>query len=97
MAKILIIDDEEKIRSSLKSALKRRDHDVVTAANFDEGSKLSRGPFDLIFLDIQLPDGNGVDLLKEIRLLNPDRAVVMISGHGDIETAVTTIKEGAFD
>jgi len=97
MAKILIIDDEEKIRSSLKSALERRDHEIVTAANFDEGSKLSRAPFDLIFLDIQLPDGNGVELLKEIRLLHPNRAVVMISGHGDIETAVTAIKEGAFD
>jgi len=97
MINILIIDDEENIRSSLKSALDRRGYKTVTAENYNEGLKFSKADFDLIFLDIQLPDGNGIDLLKEILVHSPEMTVVMISGHADISTAVDAIKAGALD
>ena len=97
MAKILIIDDEPKIRSSLKSALERRDHDVVTAENYAQGAEHATSGFDLIFLDVMLPDGNGLDLLRHILSRQHDQTVVMISGHADIKMAVEAIRSGAYD
>jgi two-component system nitrogen regulation response regulator NtrX len=97
MAKILIVDDEENIRSSLKSALERRGHEVVTAAGYAEGAEFSRAGFDIIFLDVFLPDGNGVDLLKAILSRSPEQIAIMISGHADIDTAVEATRAGAYD
>ncbi len=97
MAKILIIDDEENIRKSLKSALDRRHHETDTAASFAEGLEKSKSQYDLIFLDIMLGDGNGIDLLKRILEKNRQQTVVMISGHADIDMAVHAIRAGAYD
>ena len=97
MARILIVDDEENIRSSLKSALERRGHDVVTAAGYAEGAEFSSAGFDIIFLDVFLPDGNGVDLLKAILSQNPGQIAIMISGHADIDIAVEATRAGAYD
>lgn len=97
MAKILIVDDEENIRSSLKSALERRGHEVVTASSYAEGAEFSRAGFDLVFLDVFLPDGNGVDLLKTVLSRNPRQVTIMISGHADIDTAVEATRAGAYD
>ena len=97
MAKILIVDDEENIRRTLKSALDRRGHDTVTAANYKQGREFARAEFDLIFLDVLLPDGNGLDLLREVLSKNKNRIVVMISGHADVDMAVEAIHAGAYD
>ena len=97
MAKLLVVDDEPNIRSSLKNALERRGHEVVTAEDFARGRSFSEGTFDIIFLDVKLPDGNGLDLLREILARDPEQTVVMISGHADIDMAVTAIKTGAYD
>lgn len=97
MSRILVIDDEENIRSSLKSALERRSHSVVTASNYKQGEQFSKTNFDIIFLDILLPDGNGVELLEKIIKENRHQTVVMISGHADIDTAVKAIQAGAYD
>jgi len=97
MARILIIDDEGKIRSSLKSALERRGHAVVTAENLGESRQFITAGFDVILLDIILPDGNGLDFLKEILERDSRQVVVMISGHADIDTAVSAIRAGAYD
>lgn len=97
MARILIIDDEEQIRSSLKSALERREHQTVTAENLKQGEKFLSAGFDIIFLDVMLPDGNGLTLLQKILKENPNQTVVMISGHADIATAIEAIKIGAYD
>lgn len=97
MAKILIVDDEEKICSSLKSAFERRGHEAVTARNYREGADFAKADFDLIFLDVMLPDGNGIDLLKEILSTDRRRTAVMISGHADIDMAVEAIRSGAYD
>jgi two-component system nitrogen regulation response regulator NtrX len=97
MARVLIIDDEDNIRVALKSALEKRGHEIVTAATRREGAEFSRAAFDVIFLDVLLPDGNGIDLLQDILLRNPKQLVVMISGHADIETAVKATRLGAYD
>ncbi|UCG61742.1 MAG: sigma-54-dependent Fis family transcriptional regulator, partial [Candidatus Zixiibacteriota bacterium] len=97
MPRILIIDDEQNIRSSLKSALERRGHDVVTAENLKQGREYVSAGFDVILLDIILPDGNGLDLLKELLERDSRQIVVMISGHADIDTAVQAIRAGAYD
>jgi len=97
MAKILVVDDEENIRKTLKSALDRRSHEVVTAADYRQGEEYSRADFDLIFLDVMLPDGNGLDLLRFILGRNRRQTVVMISGHADVDMAVEAIHAGAYD
>ncbi len=97
MARILIIDDEENIRSSLKTALDRRGHDVVTVESLGRAEEFIRARFDIIFLDVVLPDGNGIDFLKTIITSNPQQLIVMISGQADIEMAVGAIRGGAYD
>ncbi|MCB2229578.1 sigma-54 dependent transcriptional regulator [bacterium] len=97
MAKILVIDDEENIRRSLKSALERREHAVVTAANCAEARRFIGAEFDLVLLDVMLPDGNGVELLDEILSAVTPPPVVMISGQADVDSAVSAIKKGAHD
>ena len=97
MPRILIVDDEANIRTSLKNALERRNHEAVTAANLKEGREFITAGFDIIILDVKLPDGNGLDLLRDIFRNNPQQMVVMISGHADVATAVEAIRLGAFD
>jgi len=97
MARILVIDDEENIRRTLKSALDRRGHETVTASDYQQGREFSRADFDLIFLDVLLPDGNGLDLLREILARDRHCPVVMISGHADVDMAVEAIHAGAYD
>ncbi len=97
MATILIIDDEQTIRDSLSGALTRRGHQVGTAATFADGAAMVDQGFDVILLDVRLPDGHGVDLLKAILARDSRQIVVMISGHADIDTAVEAIRAGAWD
>ena len=97
MPDILIVDDEHEIRSTLSAALGRRGFWVDTAINIAaaRGKKLDR--FDLILLDVMLPDGDGVDFLGEITAPEKHPPVVMISGHSGIDTAVRAIQLGASD
>ncbi|MEW6049712.1 MAG: sigma-54 dependent transcriptional regulator [Candidatus Zixiibacteriota bacterium] len=97
MARILIVDDEDNIRLSLKSALDRRGHDVVTAADCRQAREFMSAPFEIVFLDVFLPDGSGLDLLKEFLTKRRGQTIVMISGHADIDTAVKAIRLGAHD
>jgi two-component system nitrogen regulation response regulator NtrX len=97
MARILVIDDEGAIRATLKSALDKRGHHTVTASTAAEGFEFASAGFDVIFLDIMLPDKSGMELLPELLSKFPNSAVVMISGHADIDTAVKAIRAGAYD
>ena len=97
MPRILVIDDEDSIRSSLKSALDKRGHETATATTARQGLEFSTAGFDVIFLDIMLPDRNGLEILPELLVRAPQSAVVMISGHADIDTAVKAIRMGAYD
>lgn len=97
MPRILVIDDEGAIRSTLKSTLDKRGHETVTAGTAKQGLEFAPAGFDVIFLDIMLPDQSGMDILPELLAKYPQTAVVIISGHADIDTAVKAIRAGAYD
>ncbi|MDD3195721.1 MAG: sigma-54 dependent transcriptional regulator [Paludibacter sp.] len=98
MAKILIIDDERSIRNTMKDILEFEKHKIVLAENGKVGLELATSqPFDLIFSDIKMPEMDGIELLQLLKEKEVEAPVVMISGHGSIETAVECIKKGAFD
>ena len=98
LKKILIIDDERSFRATLKEILEFEKYLVETAQDGIEGYKMAEEKnFDLIFCDIKMPKIDGIETLKKIVENNILTPVVMISGHGDIETAVHTLKIGAFD
>ena len=96
--KILIIDDENAIRRALREILEFEDCHVEEAENGKEGiDKLQKNEYDLIFCDIKMPIMDGLDVLSNAMKLNIETPIIMISGHGNIETAVQAIKDGAFD
>lgn len=96
--KILIVDDETSIRESLYQYLTKENYDVNVAPDGQTARELlSKYEYDIVFLDLKLPDMNGLDLLKEIMENSLETQVIVISAYGNIETAVTAIKAGAFD
>lgn len=96
--KILIIDDERSIRNSLKEILADEGYDVDVAENGSQGCEMAdKEKYSVIFCDIKMPGMDGMEVLDKFAEMGIDSAVVMISGHGDIETAVECIKKGAFD
>jgi DNA-binding NtrC family response regulator len=98
MSKILIIDDERAIRRALREILEFEEFEVVEAENGKDGfEKASSTAFDMIFCDIKMPQMDGMEVLDELLKAKIDTPVIMISGHGNIETAVQAIKNGAFD
>jgi two-component system nitrogen regulation response regulator NtrX len=95
---VLIIDDEESVRNSLAGVMKDEGYDVVTAGSGREGMELLQEMQPAIaLLDIAMPDMDGIETLRRMREIRPDMPVVMITGHGTIETAVRTTKLGAYD
>src|SRR2546429_5791091 len=93
---VLIIDDEVGIRESLQTLLELEGYDVQTAANGEQGiARLGDRPFDLVLLDLALPDRNGIDLLSEIRAHAPQLSVIMITASGTVENAVQAMQSGA--
>ena len=96
--KILIIDDERSIRNSLKEILDDEGYDVDVAENGQQGVEMvEKEKYDVIFCDIKMPVMDGVEALARLTAMGIDSAVVMISGHADVATAVDCIKKGAFD
>tara|TARA_X000000950_G_scaffold90900_1_gene114381 strand:- start:62 stop:1246 length:1185 start_codon:yes stop_codon:yes gene_type:complete len=96
--KILIIDDEAPIRASLKEILEYENYQVMEAEDGAEGLKLAtRFAFDVVFCDIKMPKMDGLEVLDALVEKGIDGRVIMISGHGTVETAVQAIKVGAFD
>ena len=98
MAEILVVDDERSIRNTLREILEYEKFKVEEA---EDGQKalniLKKKSFDLMLCDIKMPKTDGMDLLELSMKIHPDMPVVMISGHGNIETAVDAIKAGAYD
>ena len=98
MAKILVIDDERSIRNTLKDILEFEKHQVTLAENGKQGlEEALNNVFDLIFSDIKMPEMDGIELLGHLHEKEVEAPIIMISGHGNIETAVECIKKGAFD
>jgi two-component system, NtrC family, nitrogen regulation response regulator NtrX len=96
--KLLIIDDERSIRNTLKDILEFEGHEVFLAADGEEGLALATSnSFEVIFSDIKMPNMDGMELLDKLNEANVEASVIMISGHGSIDTAVECIKKGAFD
>jgi len=96
--KLLIIDDEKSIRNTLKEILEFEGHDVSLAADGVEGLAMATSEsYDVIFSDIKMPNMDGMELLEKLNEANVDSSVIMISGHGSIDSAVDCIKKGAFD
>ena len=98
MTKILVIDDERSIRNSMKDILQYEGHEVVLAENGMEGlvSVKSEKP-DIVFCDIKMPKMEGIEVLERIKEFSEDTPVIMISGHGTIDTAIEAIRKGAYD
>ena len=97
-AKVLIIDDEEAIRSSLKMIFEYEGYDCVLAANGPAALKIAEKEVpDLVFLDIKMPQMDGMEVLKKLKAAEGSPPVVILSGHGNIKTAVEATKLGAFD
>lgn len=98
MPAILIIDDERAIRNVLKDILGNEGYQVEEAADGEDGfKKLKAGRFDAVLCDIKMPKLDGIEFLQKAREEVPDVPVIMISGHGNIETAVDAVKKGAYD
>lgn len=96
--KILIIDDERAIRNSLGEILSDEGYDVDVAEDGAQGlSLVDKEKYSIIFCDIKMPGMDGIEVLDKLMTMGVDAVVVMISGHGDISTAVECIKKGAFD
>lgn len=96
--KILIIDDERSIRNSLKEILADEGYDVDVAENGVQGCEMvEKEKYSVVFCDIKMPQMDGMEVLDRFAQIGVDAAVIMISGHGDIGTAVDCIKKGAFD
>ena len=96
--KILLVDDEKSIRKTLREILEFEKYEIEEAADgLDALSKVKKIQFDVILLDIKMPKMDGMETLERLQILVPDVPVIMISGHGTIETAVEAVRLGAFD
>lgn len=98
MSKILIIDDERAIRNTLMEILQHEGYKIDTAENGEDGfEKFKKNSYDVVLCDIKMPRMDGLEFLEKSREVNPDVPLIMISGHGNIDTAVEAVKKGAYD
>lgn len=98
MSRILVIDDERSIRNTLKDILEYEKYVVDVAEDGVKGlEKVKSGEYDIILCDIKMPAMDGIEVLEKLNEMGADMPVVMISGHGNIDTAVEAIKKGAYD
>jgi two-component system, NtrC family, nitrogen regulation response regulator NtrX len=98
MASILIIDDEKAIRKTLSEILGYEGYTIEEAVDGEDGlKKFTATTFDIVLCDIKMPRMDGLEFLEKAKLANPDVPVIMVSGHGTIETAVEAVKKGAYD
>ncbi len=98
MPKILIVDDDKGIRSTLRDILEMEKYQVQEAVDgLDCLVKIKQAKYDVVILDVKMPKMDGMEVIEKVQTLQPDLPVVMISGHGNIDTAVESVKKGAFD
>lgn len=98
MEKILIIDDDNDICLLLNKFLTKNNYEVDYVNTGEEGIRLlKKKTFDLVISDYRLPDEDGISILRKIKIINPDTAVVIITGYSDVRIAVQTLKHGAYD
>lgn len=98
MARILIVDDDKNIRGTLKDILEFEKYDVDEAVDgLDCIVKIKQQSYDVIIMDVKMPKMDGMEAIEKLQTISPDIPVIMISGHGNIDTAVESVKKGAFD
>src|ERR1700755_967249 len=98
MPDILIIDDEKAIRKTLSEILSFEGYKIDEAADGEEGlKKFGEKNYDVVFGEIKMPKLDGIEFLEKAKGINDDIPIIMISGHGNIDTAVEAVKKGAFD
>lgn len=98
MAKILVVDDDSSFCIMLKTFLTKKGHSVSEAFSVSEALKVfGTDEFDIVLSDYRLPDGSGLDILRQVKELRPEAGVILMTGYADIRMAVKTIKLGAFD
>lgn len=96
--RVLVVEDEENIRNLLSQLLRQEGFDVDTAADGDAAlRKASSGEFDLVLLDVRIPDKDGMQVLRELRREDPGAVVMIVTGYATLEMAVEAMREGAFD
>jgi DNA-binding response OmpR family regulator len=97
-ARILVVDDEQNIRLTLNALLGRAGHTVTTAASGEEAVKIfAHQHFDLMLVDLQMPGMSGIEVVEALRAHNHDTSVIILTGHGSLETAIEGIHQGVFD
>jgi len=97
METVLIVDDDKSIRYSLKRMMEGS-YTILTARNGEEAlEQVRQDPPDLVVMDIKMPGRNGIDVLKEIKSIDPKSLVILMTAYGTTETAIEAMKYGAFD
>jgi two-component system response regulator RegA len=92
----LLVDDDERLRTRLARALRARGYDVVTASNAAEARDLAaKDAPELAVVDLRLPDGTGLSLVRELKALDPNTNIVVLTGYGSIATALEAVRIGA--
>lgn len=98
MFKVLVVDDEKNQREILKLIIEKEGYQVITSHSAEEALKIYKEQdFDAIITDLKLPKMDGIKLMEEILKISPDISIIIITGHGSIDSAVSAIKRGAFD
>jgi DNA-binding response OmpR family regulator len=97
-AKIMIVDDEEAVRQSLEDILQLEGYEVTSAASGDAALDIMQEQnFDLVLLDLKMPGLDGLDVMKTIRKNSPETKIVLLTGHGSMESAIEALRQGAHD
>src|SRR6266545_4373933 len=96
--RILIVDDEASVRDSLRSWFAEEGHHAEAASSAREAlERVAREPWDIFLVDIRMPGMDGIELHRRIREVRPEAAVIIMTAYASIETAVTAMKQGAYD
>lgn len=96
--RVLLVDDEEQFVTAMAKRLRKRSFQVFQALSGEEGLRqMEASPVDVVVLDVKMPAMDGVHVLREIKLKHPSTEVVMLSGHADVEAAISGMAMGAFD
>jgi len=96
--RVLLVDDEEEFVQTLSERLALRDYDVTASTSGDDAlEKIKHYNYDVVILDVAMPGIDGIDALREIKKIKPLTEVIMLTGHGTVETAINGMKLGAFD
>jgi DNA-binding NtrC family response regulator len=96
--RVLLVDDEEQFVDALSERLALRDYEITTSLNGEDAlEKIRQYNYDVVILDVAMPGTDGIEVLREIKKLKPLTEVIMLTGHGAVETAIEGMKLGAFD